>query len=98
MFVLFLSTSRLTFVKKKIYYGWIDRSKKITLFDYVGNFDGDWISRSIDYAGLISNSPHDKLLKECVEEVRVLKIISAIAGGLAALALVVSIILENVMN
>jgi hypothetical protein len=93
--VLILALSRLTFVKKSIYYGWIERSRKITLFDYVGNFDSDRIFKSIDYNRLLSANPNDSLLKEYVNEVRILKIISiipvvifglvAIVGGIAGL-------------
>ncbi|SDF70391.1 hypothetical protein [Chitinophaga filiformis] len=76
--VLVLALSRLTFVKKSIYYGWIDKNKKITLFDYVGQYDGAWIFKSIDYNELLSANPNDSLLKEYINEVRILKIISII--------------------
>lgn len=94
IFILIISTSRLTFVKKKIFSGWIDRSKKITLFDYVGNFDGAWIGKLIDYAGLMSVNPHDKQLRDCVKEVKILKSINIIAVTIGFLVCVLATILD----
>lgn len=92
--VLLIATSRLAFVKKAIYCGWIDRSKKITLSDYVGNFDSAWISISIDYNRLLSTHPNDSILKEYVKEVSALKTISIIAASIIGIIMILGVIID----
>ncbi|WP_298708785.1 hypothetical protein [uncultured Chitinophaga sp.] len=83
--LLVIVSSRLVFVKKQIYYGWIDQSKKITIFDFVTNFDGRWIFKSIDYNFLLRKFSEDAGLQTKINEARLL---DKACIGLALLMLV----------
>ena len=50
------------FSKKSIYYDYVDKSKKITLFDYFTDYDGDWLFRSINYDKIVAMNPDNKEL------------------------------------
>lgn len=73
-----ISTNRLIFCKKTIYYKWIDKTTKLTGFDYVQNFGNMWLLKSIDYKTLLLKKPTDKNLKVLVKEIKLLGIISIV--------------------
>lgn len=61
-FLLFAVIAKVIIVKKKsLFYRYIDKSKKITSFDYFTEFDGDWLFTEIDYKKIIQENESDKL-------------------------------------
>ncbi|MXN92278.1 hypothetical protein GR160_13695 [Flavobacterium sp. Sd200] len=53
--------------KKKLYYEYIDKTKKITLTDYVTKFDGNWLFKNINYKSLTEEHPDDEKLKRNIK-------------------------------
>lgn len=62
--------------KKKIYYKYIDTSKKITAYDYWTRYDGDWLTKDIDIDKLLRENSHDIWLKKSVKSILFLNIIA----------------------
>jgi len=90
-----ISTSIITFYKKSIYYQYIDKSKEITSFDYIQNFDGNWLFVFIDYAKLIKEYPTDTELISKVIMIKTLNRLYKLTFVILLCSLVVVIILKN---
>jgi hypothetical protein len=73
-----ISINRLIFCKKTVYYKWIDKTKRLTVFDYVQNYGSMWLLKPIDYKLLLSSNPSDTNLKLLVKEIRLLEITSIV--------------------
>jgi hypothetical protein len=92
MFLLLPVIGALIVCKKSIYYGWIDRSQKLTAFDYFNRFDGNWIFKTIDYASLLTGNPEDELLKRKIKQVRKLGLTTKVLAGIILVLFFVELI------
>lgn len=78
----YVATRLLIVSKKGIYYRWIDKTKKVTSFDYFTSTDGSWIIKSIDYKKLLADNPGDIELEKKIMAAKVLTIITIALGAL----------------
>ncbi len=60
-------------LKKEIYYKFIDQSKKITSFDELMDYDGNWLFKEIGYKELLFDNPEDQWLIKSVKSIKKLE-------------------------
>lgn len=92
----YLAARTLIVYKKDIYYRWIDKTKKVTSFDYFTSTDGSWVIKSIDFKKLLADNPGDKELEKKIKVTRVLTLINIVLGVLLVIGAILSaIIIES---
>ncbi|HEY1165186.1 MAG TPA: hypothetical protein VGE90_08450 [Chitinophaga sp.] len=68
----YIAARMLIVSKKEIYYGWIEKRRKVSSFDYFTSTDGSWMIKSIDFKKLLADNPRDIELECKIKVVRVL--------------------------
>jgi hypothetical protein len=79
IFLIMICVSVLIFIKKGIYYKYVDTSRHLRPFDYVQDFDGNWLIMDIDYIKIMVENPSDTdELKYKITILRLCKIVGYI--------------------
>ena len=60
-------------VKKEIYYKYIDAARKMTSFDHIGKYDGNWLFKDIGFNKLLMENPDDQWLAKSIKDVKKLE-------------------------
>ncbi len=68
--ILLILLQTLIIKKKKMYYKYIDKSKDVSKFDYVQDFDGNWLIKKIEYKSLLIKYSNDGDLKKYVNQIK----------------------------
>lgn len=74
--------------KKTIYYQKVDKSKRITAFDYFSDFDGSWLFKTMGYKKILLSNPNDTKLKSNIDMIRLLELVSIILAILLIIFLI----------
>lgn len=59
--ILFL-TKKIILIKKSVYYKYIDKTKKLSNFDYIMDYDGNWLLKKIDFDSLYNENKDEYIL------------------------------------
>lgn len=81
--ILVICLSVIIFLKKSIRFKYYQPKQQVRLFDYMQDFDGNWLFYKIDYDKLIREQPDDVVdLKRKIALIRMAKGLAIIAGWL----------------
>ena len=59
--ILFL-TKKIILIKKSVYYKYIAKTKKLSNFDYIMDYDGNWLLKKIDFDSLYNENKDEYIL------------------------------------
>jgi hypothetical protein len=79
VFILLISTSIIIINKKKIYYEYLN-NKKLTSFDYLMDYDGNWLLKDIGLKKILSNDPTNSWLQEKAQMIFIFKWVSILTS------------------
>ena len=61
-FIILLHTKKIILIKKSVYYKYIDKTKKLSNFDYIMDYDGNWLLKKIDFDSLYNENKDEYIL------------------------------------
>ena len=70
---IFICIYKTILLKKEIYNKFIDQSKKMTSFDKLMDYDGNWLFKEIGYKELLFDNPEDQWLIKSVKSIKKLE-------------------------
>ena len=73
---LYFCISKIVFFKKTLYYRYVDKTKKITSFDYLMDYDGSWLFKEINFEKIIKENINDEKLLVLISKIKIFKKIS----------------------
>ncbi|WP_444626620.1 hypothetical protein ACSLMH_11780 [Flavobacterium columnare] len=66
---IFICAFNIILLKKEIFYNYICKEKKISNFDYLMDFDGNWLFKEIDMNDIPEDERNEKSLLEKLDRI-----------------------------
>lgn len=63
----------IVFLKKTLFYRYVDKTKKITSFDFLMDYDGSWLFKEIDFNTMVKENPNDEKLLGMISKINSFK-------------------------
>ncbi|SPE76149.1 hypothetical protein FLACOL_00127 [Flavobacterium columnare] len=70
---IFICVFNIILLKKQIFYTYVNPEKKITNFDYLMDFDGNWLLKKINLNDIPQENRNDKFLLEKIKKIYLFK-------------------------
>lgn len=71
--ILFFCVFKIVYLKKTLYYRYVDKTKTITSFDSFMDYDGSWLFKEINFEKIIKQNISDEKLLNLISKIKTFK-------------------------